>query len=134
MNGLAADTHAAIWYQSKDPKLSKTALAAMEATLQAGDPIIIASITLVEIAYLVERGRLPAPTFDLLEQDLRDPLGCFELAPLDLDVSRALRHIPRNLVPDMPDRIITATAYQRGLTLITADSKIRMSGVVATIW
>ena len=134
MNGLAADTHAAIWYQSKDPKLSKAALAAMEATLQAGDPIVLASITLVEIAYLAERGRLPTLAFDVLEQDLNDPLGCFELAPLDLDVSRALRHIPRNLVPDMPDRIITATAFQRGLTLVTAGSKIRISGLVATIW
>jgi len=84
--------------------------------------------------YLIERGRLPLSAFDDLERAFADPLGAFALAPLDLDVSRALRRVPRNLIPDMPDRIISATALDRNLPLVTADGKIRASGVVSTIW
>ena len=36
--------------------------------------------------------------------------------------------------PDMPDRIITATALAYHLPLVTRDSKIREAGIVRTIW
>jgi PIN domain nuclease of toxin-antitoxin system len=45
-----------------------------------------------------------------------------------------LSAIPRADIPDMPDRIITATAYQLGFPLITKDEKIRNSRVVPVIW
>ena len=37
--------------------------------------------------------------------------------PLDYNVASALRSIPRDIVPDMPDRIIAATALHLGLPL-----------------
>lgn len=36
-------------------------------------------------------------------------------------------------VPDMPDRMIAATALQLGFPLVTTDSAIRASGI-PTIW
>jgi PIN domain nuclease of toxin-antitoxin system len=41
--------------------------------------------------------------------------------------------VPRATVPDMPDRIIAATALYLDLLLISRDGKIRLSSV-ATIW
>ncbi len=41
--------------------------------------------------------------------------------------------IPRDQVPDMPDRIIAATAAHLGVPLISRDGKIRASSVT-TIW
>lgn len=41
--------------------------------------------------------------------------------------------VPRAEVPDMPDRIIAATAVCLGLALISKDRKIQLSGA-KTIW
>jgi predicted nucleic acid-binding protein len=56
-----------------------------------------------------------------------------EIAPLNLAVVDALASVPRSAVPDMPDRIIAATAVSLGLPLITRDARIR-SLSIATIW
>ena len=52
---------------------------------------------------------------------------------LDLSIARALRRIPRAVVPEMPDRIIAATALYLGLPLVTRDLRIR-SADITTIW
>ena len=46
---------------------------------------------------------------------------------------RALRRIPRDLVPDMPDRIIGATAMHLELPLITRDSNLTGSGLLTCV-
>lgn len=69
---------------------------------------------------------------DLL-QALRNKTGNFRLVPINLAVTRALRKIPRADVPDMPDRIIAATAWHLKLPLVTRDSKIR-AAQLKTIW
>ena len=45
----------------------------------------------------------------------------------------ALQSIPRDSVPDMPDRIVAATAKRLVLPLISRDRKIRLADV-DTIW
>lgn len=53
--------------------------------------------------------------------------------PVDSSIAQALRHVSRDQIPDMPDRIIAATALHLGLPLISRDGKIRLSEV-ETIW
>jgi predicted nucleic acid-binding protein len=48
-------------------------------------------------------------------------------------VADSVELIDRNLVPDMPDRIIAATALCLGAALISRDRKIR-SSQIHTIW
>jgi PIN domain nuclease of toxin-antitoxin system len=110
MSALVADIHAVIWYFFSSPRLSPTARAAMDAAIQAGDPIFVATLSLVEVAYLIEKGRVPAATFERLAQELSDSASRFVPCAFDLLVSKALRMIPRTSSPDMPDPIITATA------------------------
>ncbi len=47
---------------------------------------------------------------------------------------RVMQTLSRQLIPEMPDRIITATVLELGLPLITKDSKITAAKVVQIIW
>jgi len=47
--------------------------------------------------------------------------------------ARSLPLVPRDLVPEMPDRIIAATALRLDLPLITRDGRIASAGI-KTIW
>ena len=47
--------------------------------------------------------------------------------------AEALRTIPGNDIPDMPDRIIAATALHLGLPLVTRDRRLQSAGI-QTIW
>jgi PIN domain nuclease of toxin-antitoxin system len=109
VTSLVVDTHAAIWYYAGSTSLPSSAHDAIDAAFLSGERIFLASISLIEVIYLVEKLRVPAVTFDLLEAVLEDPSERVTLVPLDLAVAGVLRRIPRSLVPDMPDRIIAAT-------------------------
>ncbi|MEK7833969.1 MAG: PIN domain-containing protein [Acidobacteriota bacterium] len=50
-----------------------------------------------------------------------------------MGVADSLSQIPRTTVPDMPDRIIAATALTLGLPLVTCDHKIRALTNIVTI-
>jgi PIN domain nuclease of toxin-antitoxin system len=130
---VVADTHTSLWYLEKNPKLSLAARSALNAATATSQPIFIPSISLVELTYLIEKGRLPAGSRALLIMVLAMPNSPLELASLDLKVAAALELIDRAKVPDMPDRIIAATALALGLPLISRDRKIQLSQV-ATIW
>jgi len=133
MGSLVADTHAIVWYLSASPRLSPTALASLDAAVQAGDRIHIASISVVEVAYLVEKGRLPDMALQRLINALTDPSSSFVVVPLDLAIAQSIRHIPRDVLPDMPDRIIAATALHLNLPLVTRDQRMQTLGI-KTIW
>jgi PIN domain nuclease of toxin-antitoxin system len=53
--------------------------------------------------------------------------------PLTSEVAKTISDVPRMDVPDMPDRIIAATALHLDLPLISRDRKIRLSAV-ETLW
>ena len=133
MPAVAVDTRAIVWYLSGDPQLSAKAADALDSTTAAGELIHVPSICLVELTYLVEKGRLPAVARDRLIQALDDPETPCVLAPLDRTVADALQFVSRSEVPDLPDRIVTATAAALRVPLIGRDRKVRASGV-QTIW
>ena len=58
----------------------------------------------------------------------------YQLAALGLAVIDGLRQIPRAVVPDMPDRIIAATALGMNLPLVSTDSKISGLEALEVIW
>jgi PIN domain nuclease of toxin-antitoxin system len=74
-----------------------------------------------------EKGRIPQLDFSELIRALADPDSSLTIAPLDLAVSRAVARIPRDQVPDLPDRVVQATALVRRLPLVTRDGKVRAS-------
>jgi len=133
MPGVVTDTHTIVWYLSRDSRLSLTAHEALTKATTGGDLIHIPSICLVELTYLAEKGRLPSAARDALVETLDDPAGPCTLVPLDRLVADALQFVQRIEVPDLPDRIVAATALALRMPLISRDRKIRASQV-QTIW
>jgi PIN domain nuclease of toxin-antitoxin system len=133
MTGAVADTHALIWYLLDSPRLSAAALAQFEACRTAGVRVGVSSISIVEIIYLVEKGRIPSTTLPLLEGGLSERRTLLEILPLSQAIALAVQQISREQVSDLPDRIIAATAKYLGVPLITRDRRIALSSV-ETVW
>lgn len=133
MAALLADTHAAVWYLEASPRLSAAALAALRGAIQVGDPVYVSAVSLVEIAYLVERRRLAPDTFDRVLQLLQQPGSGFVAVPFDVPMADAMRQMSAAIVPDMPDRMIAATALHLNVPLVTADRRLR-SLPQPTVW
>ena len=112
--------------------MSKTVRAVFDATSLAEEQIAVSSISLVEIVYLAERRRIRPDTLDRLLMLLKDDALLVELN-VERSILPALALIPREQVPDMPDRIIAAAAAHLGVSLISRDGKILASSV-QTIW
>lgn len=83
--------------------------------------------------YLVEKERIAGEAFDRLLAELEKNGSILTVLPVDLSVIKAMRSIPRNEVPDLPDRVIAATAHNLNVPLISRDRKIVLSSV-PTVW
>ncbi len=133
MAAVLADTHAMLWYLTGDARISRVATAALDNATAAGDPIFISAISMVEIQYLVEKGRLSADDQRIVVAAIDDVRNPARLVPMDRVVVDTLGQVHRDEVPDMPDRIIAATALSLGVPLLSRDRKIRASQV-QTVW
>ena len=127
------DTHAAVWYLNADPRLSDRARHFIAASARDGLRILVSSISFVEIIYLYEKGRLSRDALDRLEAALRSGNTVLQVVDLTMDIVRFLSRVPREEVPDMPDRIIAATALYFEVPVISRDNQIQ-SSAVPTIW
>lgn len=128
-----ADTHAVIWYLFKNPQLSAHAFSRFNRAVDTGNQIAVSSVTFVEIVYLLEKGRIPATTLEVIAMEMQKADALIAEVPLDLSISKAMASVSRAAVPDMPDRIIAATALHLGVPLISRDNRIQLSGI-ATVW
>ena len=133
MSAVVADTQAVVWYLTEPHPLSPPAVEAMDAATAAGEPIWVASITLVELRYLIEKNKLPATVLEWLAAELDDDSSAFDLVALTREITDTMGVVAREKVPDLPDRIIAATALALGIPLVTSDRQIRASGV-PVIW
>jgi len=128
-----ADTHTALWHLFGDARLSNPAGDFIDRAAAARQRIVVSSISLAEVLYLVEKNRLPASAYDDLKSALADPSHVLKEAPFTLEIVDAMRQVPRVAVPDMPDRIVAATAVFFGVPMISRDRRIKAS-TIQTIW
>lgn len=129
-----ADTNIVLWALQNSPRLSSAASAALQQAEAANSPVYVSAVSLVEIRYLIEKGRFTEKDYRQIMQALSDPAVMLTPIALDLPIADAIAQIPRATVPDMPDRIIAATALALGLPLISADTEIRKLTNIAVIW
>ncbi|HKI12067.1 MAG TPA: type II toxin-antitoxin system VapC family toxin [Candidatus Acidoferrum sp.] len=127
------DTHAAIWYLLDTKNLPEAVFSLIDGAAARGVPTYISAISLVEVVYLVERGRIAADAFERFAHEISQENPAFTVVPVDSLIGAALRRVPRDLVPDMPDRIIAATALHLGVPLVTRDRQLQAAGI-QTIW
>jgi PIN domain nuclease of toxin-antitoxin system len=133
MIAAVADTHTALWYLFNDGRLSIAAGDFIDKSAAAGSRIVISSISLAEIVYLIEKNRLSENAYTDLKAALDDPDHVFKEAPITVEIVEAMKQVPRADVPDMPDRIVAATAVYFGVPVISRDGNIQASNV-QTIW
>ncbi len=130
---ILLDTHVFLWLCLEPKRLSRLATAAIK---QAANPggLGIASISLWEIAMLVGLGRVsPHGTPQTWLSALVETSGVVikELTPAIAVLST---QFPRDFPGDPADCLITATARDEGLTLVTRDKRIRESTLLKTVW
>ncbi|MGH9899403.1 MAG: type II toxin-antitoxin system VapC family toxin [Pyrinomonadaceae bacterium] len=133
MSRVVVDTHVAVWALTNRRLLSAAATAALTAADTNGE-IIISAITLIELTYLTEKGRLAPTVLTTVQSAIDDPTTAFRFVSIDRAITDALSQIPRAVVPDMPDRIIAATALSLGLPLVTRDTEISKLANVNLVW
>jgi PIN domain nuclease of toxin-antitoxin system len=130
---IVLDTHVWLWWASNPENLSKEARATIENTIAKGR-VHISSISVWEVAMLVTRGRLELslPVADWVAQ--AEQLGFLKFVPVTNRIALTSVSLPGDFHSDPADRIIVATAFLTGASLVTADEKIIRYGHVKTIW
>jgi PIN domain nuclease of toxin-antitoxin system len=128
-----ADTHAAIWYLFSDPRLGHGASDCIDEAIANGNHIGISAITLAEIVYLLEKGRIPAGALNGLFAAIADPESVLREVALDAAIVRKMMELRRDEIPDLPDRIIAASAKFHGVPVLSRDERIQSCGI-QTVW
>ena len=125
------DTHVLIWMASDPKRLSKKAREAIrEAREKTG--VAIAAITLWELAWLAENGRIQVA--GSVESLVRETASRVMVEPITAEIAALAVQLPAGFPKDPADRLIAATAMVEGAPLVTADERIRGAKVVQTIW
>ena len=130
---IVLDTHAWLWLCLEPGKLSAAATNAIRRAITGGG-IAIASITLLEVAMMLARGRVipqgtPETWLDALVD--RSDVVVKEITPT---VAVLATQLPADFPGDPADRLIAATARAEGLRLVSRDVRLRASAAVETIW
>lgn len=134
MREYVTDTHSLLWHIFGNERLSKKAAEIFTKTDEGEGRIHIPGIVLVEIVYLMEKSKLPQQAVDtVIDLFDRSPEN-YGLCQVTVSTIRALQSIPREQIPDMPDRIIAATALELDLPLISKDKMIANAEVVEVVW
>lgn len=126
-----ADTHAALWYLFSDPRLGRSASAFIDAAVASGDHIGLSAISIEEMVYLTERGRIPSTALNDIRGAVADPKAVLRYVSLDETIAMNMSAIARDEIPDLPERIIAATAHLYGIPVLTRDGRIRSSNIRA---
>ena len=97
-----ADTHAAIWYLFSDPRLGKAASAFIDDTVAKGDHIGVSAISIAEMVYLIEKGRIPANALNDLHAATADPKAVLRHVMLDENIAMKMAEVPGRTFPIFP--------------------------------
>ena len=128
---ILLDTHVLIWMSSDPAQLSSNARERIvDARRNTG--LAIASITLWELAWLAEHQRVLYS--GSVESFVRETVSRVAIKSMSPEIAAVAAHLPDTYPQDPSDRLIGSTAIVEGMTLVTADEKIRSSGMVACVW
>jgi PIN domain nuclease of toxin-antitoxin system len=128
---ILLDTHIVVWLAFEPNKLSKRAKEIIRAQRRQGG-LAIAAITLLELAWLAENGRVE--TTLSVESFVRQCASKTTVLPITPEIAARAVSFPDSYPKDPQDRLIGATALVEGIQLVTHDRQIRKSGIVPVIW
>lgn len=127
------DTHAWVWWVTRDKRLSRSATRAIDRA-QARDVLLLSLISIWEVAKKVEKGQLvlDRPVDDWLDVAAVRP--GLHLAELTRPILTESCRLPQPFHGDPADQIVVATARSRDALIVTKDERIQSYGHVRTIW
>jgi PIN domain nuclease of toxin-antitoxin system len=128
---ILLDTHVLVWLSLEPSRLSKKAIAAIREA-RAGDGIAIASISIWELAWLAQNGRIE--TSESVNDFVRQCVSKVIIRSITTKIASVAVGFPDSYPRDPQDRLIGATSVAEGMPLVTADRLIRRSKFVKTIW
>jgi PIN domain nuclease of toxin-antitoxin system len=127
------DTHAWVWWVTRDKRLSARARSAIATALSERN-LWISLISIWEIGKKVEKQQLflDRPLDQWLDEAVApEGLGVWELTRPVLVQSCAL---PQPFHGDPTDQILVATARSHGAVLVTKDRRLRRYAHVQSLW
>jgi PIN domain nuclease of toxin-antitoxin system len=124
------DTVALVGHLEKRRRLGRQAQRILEETDQGRHAIALSGITLMEVLYLSERGRISVGLVTL--ENLLAQSSNYIVVPVDFNIARATATVDD--VPELHDRIIAGTAVWLDVPILTNDSDMTASRHVRTIW
>ena len=121
---LLLDTHAVFWWLIEESQLSRKAHAALSTK---GNEVYVSFASAWEMAIKVGTGNWPEASGLIENCESEVAATSFRLLPITVAHARTARLM---LSPhrDPFDRLLAAQAQIEGLTLVTADPKVRMLG------
>ncbi len=128
---IVVDTCVVIWLAS-DPSLLSAAATDAIRTARRNGGVGISCISLLELACLAKNQRILLKTS--LEAFLVEVETRFLILPITVAVTRIALDFPSPYPLDPMDRIIAATALDRGVPLVTKDKMIRKAKALSVIW
>ena len=129
---ILVDTHVVLWLALEPARISRKAAGVIEETRHSGQGLAISDMTLLEIAVIESKSRIHLSAS--LETFLTEVESRFVVLPITGRVCVRAMGLPVSYPKDPADRIIGATALVEGIPLITANSDIRKSKALPTIW
>jgi PIN domain nuclease of toxin-antitoxin system len=124
------DTVAIVRHLGSHPALGREAARILHEADTGLHRIFLSAITLMEVLYLFEAGRIDLPLAELVATV--SPARNYEIVPVDTEVILAAADIDD--VPELHDRIIVGTARHLGVSILTGDQVIAASRHVQTLW
>lgn len=121
---LLLDTHVWIWtVEGRTSRLSTDVLERIDAAAAAGK-LHVHPISVWEVGTLVRKGRLTlaGPTDEWVADAL--DLPGVTLIPMTPEAALSAAELPDTFPDDPADRILAASAYRLGATLVTCDGRI----------
>ena len=118
---IVVDTPTLVWLTSGEPRLGRRARRLLDTSL-ASDTLAVSAMSFWEVAMLASRGRLELGSSAEAWRSEILSLGVNEI-PIDGEIA-ILSVTLSGLHADPADRIIVATAVQRGAALPTADERL----------
>jgi PIN domain nuclease of toxin-antitoxin system len=124
------DTHIVVWWWTDDAALPPELGRVLDDAVDKGDTVAVSAITLWEIVMLASRGRIRvSASIDAFVDDIEHH-PVVRVRPLTGRIAIESTRLGDTFPRDPADRIIAATARCHGLRLLTADERIRSSGMV----
>ena len=128
---ILLDSHVLIWLILDSKRLSRDAASAIRRARRGGG-LAVSAISMYEIGWQIAAGRVQG--YGTVEASVLKFLEGVAVLPITPEIAALAAQFPNDYPGDPADRLIGATARSEGLTLVTADARIRRSPLLKTVW